>query len=280
MIDMTGRELAQDIKDNIAKEIKKGQLDLSLSVILVGNNPASEKYVEFKRRACEEVGIRYKLWRFPETATPSEVLSLIKKLNADEQVTGIIVQLPLPKNFVSDELLEAIDPAKDVDGLNSVNLGRLTKYLPGLYPATAEGVINLLRYYKIDLAGKRVVVVGQSNLVGRPLAQFLLNDHATVMMANSMTKDLAELTRNSDIIVTAVGKAKLITADMVPKGAVVVDVGTSLYEGKIVGDVDYESVSKVASHLTPCVGGVGPLTVAFLLSNVLKAAINDFGVHR
>ena len=272
MIEMTGRELAAAIRENEALEVVSQRLKLSLAVILIGNDPASEKYVEIKKQACEKAGIGFQLYRFSDSNSQTDVLKLIKKLNGDRKVTGIMIQLPLPDVFVSNELLEQIAPDKDVDGLTSVNLGRLVKGLPGLFPATPEGVVNLLRYYQIEITGKRVAVIGQSNLVGRPLAQMLLNDEATVLSANKFTENLREITLEADIVISAAGKPKLVKADMVKDGAIVIDVGTSLYRGKIVGDVDYKSVAKKASYITPSPGGVGPMTVAMLLSNILKAS--------
>jgi len=271
MVLMSGKELADSIKAGVRAEITANGLDVGLGVILIGDDPASEKYVEIKKKACEAAGIGFKLHRFTKSNSQDEVLSLIRKMNSDEKVTGMFIQLPLPDGFVPNELLEAIDPDKDVDGLNSVNLGKLIKGLPGLFPATPEGVINLLRYYQIPLAGSKVAIVGQSNLVGRPLSQMLLTEEATVISANKLTKELKEVTLEADIVISAVGKSKLITADMVKNDAVVIDVGTSLYKGKLVGDVDFVGVSKKASYLTPSPGGVGPMTVAMLLSNLVKA---------
>jgi methylenetetrahydrofolate dehydrogenase (NADP+) / methenyltetrahydrofolate cyclohydrolase len=271
MILMSGKELAAEIKENLKKEIAKDNIKLSLSVILIGNDPASEKFVEIKRRACEVAGIGFKLWRFDKNNSQTDILKLIDKLNADEEVTGIVVQLPLPGDFVPNEILQAIDPDKDVDGLTSTNLGKLLKGLDGLFPATPEGVMNLLKYYQIPSSGKKVTVVGQSNLVGKPLAQMLLNEDATVLIANSKTRDLKSLTLGSDIVISAAGCPNLITADMVSDGVVVIDIGTTLVDSKIVGDVDFENVSKKSSYITPNPGGVGPMTVAKLLSNVLKA---------
>lgn len=271
MILISGKELASEIKANVAAEVAKKRLKLSLSVILIGNDPASEKFVGIKRKACETAGIGFQLWRFTADNSQSEILKLINKLNRDKKVTGIVVQLPLPGDFVPNEILQAIDPAKDVDGLTSTNLGKLLKGLDGLFPATPEGVINLLRYYQITLSGKKVTVIGQSNLVGKPLAQMLLNEDATVLIANSKTKDLKSLTHESDIIISAAGVPKLIKADMISEGATVIDIGTTLVDGIIVGDVDFDRVSKKAGFITPNPGGVGPMTVAMLLSNVLKA---------
>jgi methylenetetrahydrofolate dehydrogenase (NADP+)/methenyltetrahydrofolate cyclohydrolase len=268
---MTGNELAEEIRVNIRNQIEKRKLKLKLAVILIGNDSASEKYVAIKEKACREVGIDFELFRFNESASQKEVLNKIEKLNRDHRITGIIVQLPLPGNLVPNEVLEAIDPIKDVDGLNSENLGKLVKGLEGLFPATPEGIINLFRYYQINLVGKKVVVVGQSNLVGRPLALMLLNEKATVFVANSKTVKLKGLTNSADIVISAVGSPKLIQANMVKKDAVIIDVGTTVVDNKIVGDVDFEKVFKKASYLTPNPGGVGPMTVAMLLSNILKA---------
>ncbi len=271
MTEMSGRELAKTIEEGVKEAALLSKRKYSLAVILIGDDPASEKYVQLKRQACERVGITMTLWRFDSAGKQADVLKLIAKLNRDKKTTGILIQLPLPGDYVPNELLEAIAPNKDVDGLSSVNLGRLIKGLPGLYPATPEGVINLLRYYQIDIAGKRVAVIGQSNLVGRPLAQMLLNEEATVLSANSLTKNLKAITSESDIVISAVGKRNLVKADMIKDGAVVIDIGTSFYQGKIVGDVDYKNVMKKAAYVTPSPGGVGPMTVSMLLSNVVKA---------
>jgi methylenetetrahydrofolate dehydrogenase (NADP+) / methenyltetrahydrofolate cyclohydrolase len=272
MILMSGKELAAAIKSDISLRIKENKLRLTLAVILIGHDAASEKYVSIKKQACEKVGIGFQLWRFTEENSQKDVLKLIQKLNRDKKVTGIIVQLPLPSDFIPNDLLEAIDPKKDVDGLNSVNLGRLVKGLSGLFPATPEGVINLLKYYQVPIVGKKVAVIGQSNLVGRPLAQMLLNDEATVLSANKFTENLREITLEADIVISAVGKHGLVKADMVKDGVIVIDIGTSMYRGKIAGDVDFRNVSKKASYITPSPGGVGPMTVAMLLSNVVKAS--------
>lgn len=269
---MSGKELAEIIKINLAEEVKSQKLKLTLAVIQIGNDPASKKYVSIKKRECEKVGIKFELHKFNENVSQTEILKLIYKLNINKKVTGIIVQLPLPDELIPNELLEAIEPKKDVDGLNSVNMGRLLKNLDGLYPATAEGVINLLRYYQIPVTGKKVCVIGQSNLVGKPLAQMLLNEEATVFVANNKTINLKQLTLESDIVISAVGHPNLIKANMIKKDSIVIDIGTTLLENRIVGDVDFEGVSKKASYITPSPGGVGPMTVAMLLSNVVKAS--------
>lgn len=271
MIEMTGGELAEIIETSISNEIKKGCLKLSLAVILIGSDKASEKYVALKQKACEKVNINFLLFRFTEKNSQIEILSLINKLNNDKNITGIMIQLPVPTGFVVEDLLEEILPTKDVDGLNSANFGKLEKNIPGLYPATAEGIINLLRYYQIQIAGKRVLVIGQGYLVGRPLISMLLNENATVLTANIQTKNLAELTAFADIIVSAAGCPKLLKGSMVKKNAVIIDAGTSLYHGKLTGDVDFSTLSSMASYITPNPGGVGPMTVAMLLSNVVKA---------
>ena len=271
MILMSGKELSATIRDQVAAEINKDKLSLCLAVILIGSDPASEKYVGIKEKACMAVGIDFKMFRFTENDKQALVLQLIQKLNNDNKITGIIVQLPIPVVFDTNELLEAIAPAKDVDGLNSNNLGRLMKRMPGLFPATPEGVINLCKYYQIPLVGSKVAMVGQSNLVGRPLSIMLLNEKATVSIASSKTKNLKELTLNSDIVISAVGKPSLIKAGMINKSTVVIDIGTSVIESKIVGDVDFDKVAKKASYITPSIGGVGPMTVAMLISNTLKA---------
>ena len=268
---MSGKELSATIREQVATDIVKDKLSLCLAVILIGSDPASEKYVGIKERACMAVGIDFKMFRFKENDKQALVLQLIQKLNNDNKITGIIVQLPIPVVFDTNELLEAIAPAKDVDGLNSINLGRLMKRMPGLFPATPEGVINLCKYYQIPLVGSKVAMVGQSNLVGRPLSIMLLNEKSTVSIASSKTKNLKELTLNSDIVISAVGKPSLIKAGMINKSTVVIDIGTSVIEGKIVGDVDFDKVSKKASYITPSIGGVGPMTVAMLISNTLKA---------
>lgn len=275
MILMDGKSLASETKKRLKEEIKSMSKTPGLAVILVGENPASKKYVQMKERACDEVGISHKVHRLEENVSDSEIEELILKLNKDESIDGIIVQLPLSKHRNTNEILENIDPSKDVDGLTITNIGRLEKNLPGLFPATPFGVIEMLKKYNIDLAGKNAVVVGRSNLVGKPLAQLLLNAGATVTIAHSKTKNIGGVTKNADILVSAVGKPGLITADMVKDQAVVIDVGTTEQDKKLKGDIDFSQVSKKASYITPVPGGVGPMTVAMLLSNVVKAAKNN-----
>lgn len=271
MILMSGIKLAEKIKKDIKKEIDINRLKISVAVILIGNDEASEKYIAIKKREAEKIGINFSLFRIREKNNQTRVINLINKLNLDKNVTGIVVQLPLPKGFIPNEILEAIDPKKDVDGLNSANLGRLIKGIDGIFPATPVGTIRLLKNFKIPLVSRKIVVIGQSNLVGKPLAQMLLNEKATVTVANKDTINLMKITRESDIVISAVGKPKLITAEMINPGVVVIDIGTTVRNGKIYGDVDFDKVSRKASYITPNPGGIGPMTVAILLSNLLKA---------
>lgn len=263
MILMTGKELAAEIKQALAGEVKARDLKLKLVVIQVGDNEASSKYIAMKGKACESVGIAFEHIHFKDTVTEIEIYNKITDINKDKGVTGVIVQLPLPGSLDTDKIVDFIDPTKDVDGLTTENMGRLTRGLEGLFPATAEGVINLLRYYDIPLSGANAVVIGRSNLVGKPLALMLLTESATVTICHSKTKDISKYTKQADVVIAAVGKQNLLTADMISHGAVVVDVGQ---------DVDFDIISTVAGFLTPPTGGVGPMTVAMLLSNVVKAA--------
>ena len=276
MTTMIGRELAQEIKSQLAAKIKKLEVKPALVVIQVGKNTASNRYIAMKEKAAKEIGVNFELISFPTKTTKDELRAKLYDLNNDNTVSGVIVQLPLPKNIDVDFVLESILPSKDVDGLTPMNIGRLSKGAECLAPATAEGVINLLRYYGIQIKGVNAVVVGRSNLVGKPTAQMLLNEGATVTICHSKTKDLSKYTKTADIVVSAVGKPNLVTAKMVKRGAVVIDVGVSFIDGKVVGDVDFKNVSKVASLITPPAGGVGPMTVAMLLSNVVKTTEIDY----
>ena len=263
MITMSGKDLAAEIRANLAIEIAQEHLIPRLAVIQVGENEASSKYIKMKGRACDEVGIGFEHIQLAADVADENIQAYIDELNLNDSVTGIIVQLPLPKRYDTEFILEAISPNKDVDGLTRENEDRLQKHQEGLYPATAEGVINLLRYYNITLKGANTVVLGRSRLVGKPIAKLLEFEGAKVTVCHSKTPDIGVFTKKADIIVSAVGKHNLITADMVKAGAVVVDVGM---------DVDFEGVSAVAGYLTPPTGAVGPMTVAMLLSNVIKAA--------
>jgi len=262
MILMSGKELATAIKSGLTKEIAQFDVKPKLAVIQVGDDEASTKYISMKQKACELVGIGFEHIHLEEKATATEISSRIQEQNDRDDVTGIIVQLPLPKALDADTLVDLIYPEKDVDGLTTYNAGRLIRGLEGLFPATAEGVINLLRFYEVPMVGVNAVVVGRSNLVGKPIASMLLAEGATVTICHSQTPDISEYTKRASIIVSAVGKRNLITAGMIKDGATVIDVGI---------DVDFEGVSQVAGQLTPAIGGVGPMTVAMLLSNVAKA---------
>ncbi len=273
---LNGKDVAEKIYEDLKKEVEKLEAGPTLAVILVGNNPVSLSYVGIKEKAAKKIGIGFQRVDFsPSTSlrvNEQEILNKIIELNANPEISGIIVQLPLPKDLNQNQILNAILPEKDVDGLTIENLGRLFRGEDGLRPATPLGVIRLLSAYKIKIAGKNVVIVGRSNLVGKPLAHLFLEKDATVTVCHSKTKDLKSHTLMADILVSAAGKPGLIKEDMVKKGAVVVDVGATKVGGKIKGDVDFEKVKKVASYITPIPGGIGPMTVAMLLSNVALAA--------
>jgi methylenetetrahydrofolate dehydrogenase (NADP+)/methenyltetrahydrofolate cyclohydrolase len=273
---LDGNAVAQKIREGLRAEVDQLRVrgvTPGLAVILAGEDPASQVYVRNKAKATEGVGIVSSVHRLPASTSEEEVLSLIRRLNADPAVHGILVQLPLPPQIRKGRVLESLDPAKDVDGFHPANMGRLLAGNPAFIPCTPLGVMTLLGHYGIHVEGKRAVVVGRSMLVGKPLAMLLLAAHATVTLAHSKTADLQAVCREAEILVAAVGKPRLITADMVRKGAVVVDVGiTRLPDGKLIGDVDFEAVRKKASAISPVPGGVGPMTVAMLLHNTVHAA--------
>ena len=270
---INGKAVSDHIKFQVKNEIDDLGLDVSLAVVVVGNDPASKIYVNNKKKACESVGINSLEYNLPEEVSEVELLNLIDYLNIAECVHGILVQLPLPKHINKDKVLERISPAKDVDGFTSVNTGKLWLGNYDLVPCTAMGIIELLDYYDIDIEGKNCVIVGRSNIVGKPLAALLLERNATVTVCHSKTKDLYKHTSNADILISAVGKPKFITWGLVKKGAVVIDVGINRDEnGKLCGDVDAENVEDKATMLTPVPGGVGPMTVAMLMKNTLIAA--------
>ncbi len=247
---------------------------IGLAVILVGQHPASVAYVRQKRIAAEKVGMRFFEVGLPASISEKQLLCKIKELNCDCKIHGFIVQLPLPKKINSQKILESISPAKDVDGFHPLNFGRGFLSLPTLLPATPAGILRLLDEYKMPLKGQEVVVVGHSNIVGKPLAMLLLNRNATVIVCHEFTRDLKRFTKTADIVISATGVPKLIRASMLKKGCVVVDCGCAKIGDKIVGDVDFESVSKIAKAITPVPGGVGPMTVATLIENTLRAAEN------
>jgi len=273
MID--GRAVAKAFKEEIAlrtqEMIAKG-VTPHLAVVLVGENPASQVYVRNKENGCIKAGIRSTVIRMDENATQQELEETVIRLNQDSSVHGILVQLPLPKHLDEASVLRLIDPDKDVDGFHAMNSGRLMNGQKGFVPCTPLGVMKLLESYDIDPCGRHAVVIGRSNIVGKPMAMLLLGANATVTVCHSRTQNLAEITRQADILVAAVGRANFVTADMVKPGAAVIDVGINRVDGKIVGDVDYDAVSEVAGYITPVPGGVGQMTIAMLLANTLDAA--------
>ncbi|MDD2205932.1 MAG: bifunctional methylenetetrahydrofolate dehydrogenase/methenyltetrahydrofolate cyclohydrolase FolD [Aminobacterium sp.] len=272
---LDGKKVAADVRASIKKEVDslkaEGKHIPGLAVVLVGENPASKVYVGQKEKKCKEVGFNSFLHKLPATTTEEELLKLIETLNNDKAVDGILVQLPLPPQIGTNKILKAIDPLKDVDGFHPVNMGNLVTGLPAVHPCTPKGIMYMLDAYNIDIEGKHAVVVGRSNIVGKPIAHLLLDRNATVTICHSRTRDLASIVRQADIVVAAVGKPHLITASMVKEGAVIVDVGMNRLEEGLVGDVDFEAVAEVASWITPVPGGVGPLTIAMLLQNTLEA---------
>lgn len=270
---LDGKALSEELIDSVKDEATK--LKPKLAVILVGEDPASLIYTKNKKRACERVGIDYIERRFPAAITQEELIEEIEDINQDSAINGMIVQLPLPDHIYIPEIIRAIDPKKDVDGFHAYNIGKmfLSPEFEDLPPATPLGIVKLLDHYNISIQGKEVVVVGHSNIVGKPISVMMLNRNATVTTCHIYTKDLASHTKRADILIVAVGKPNLITADMVKKGAVVVDVGMNRAEdGKLCGDVDFENVSKIAGYITPVPGGAGPMTVAALILNTVHAA--------
>jgi len=273
---LDGKKLSQKIKEEVKKEasaLKEKGITPGLAVILVGNDPASQVYVGMKAKACKESGIYSVVHEFPETITEKELLETIEMINKNPNIHGLLIQLPLPKHIDTTKVLEAVDPAKDVDGFHPYNVGRLVAGLDSFAPCTPLGVMEMFKEYNIDVKGLDACVVGASNIVGKPMQALLLNEFATVDICHIHTKDLAAHTKRADIVIVGVGKINLITADMVKDGAIVVDIGINKTEdGKLVGDVDFENVSKKASYITPVPGGVGPMTIAMLLKNTIKAA--------
>ncbi len=269
LIILDGKKTAETLMKKIAADVAAIGEDITLALIMVGNNPASQVYVRNKIKACDEVGIKVREFFLDEKIPQKELLRIIAECNDDPSVNGILVQLPLPSHLSESEIINAIDPQKDVDGLTIVNQGKLMAGADAIAPATPKGVITLLQKYFVEIAGKNAVVVGRSKLVGKPAALLLLQKNATVTIAHSKTANLRDVTKRADILVVAVGKPNFITADMVKKDAVVVDVGINKVEGKIVGDVDFAAVKEVASYITPVPKGVGPMTIVSLLENIL-----------
>ena len=273
-----GKKISQDLKDEVkaqVAELKANGVEVTLAVILVGNDPASTVYVGNKKKACEYTGINSKSFELPEETTEEELLKLIKDLNEDESVNGILVQLPLPKHIDEDKVIRAIDPDKDVDGFHPESVGRLSIGVPGFVSCTPAGVIELLKRSGTELDGANAVVVGRSNIVGKPMGILLLRENATVTICHSHTKNLKEICKNADVLVVAIGQPKFIDGSYIKEGATVIDVGIHRIDGtkKLCGDVDFESAEKVAGKITPVPGGVGPMTIAELMNNCLQSAL-------
>ncbi len=268
---MVSTNLKNELKEKVETLKKIYNITPKLSIVLVGANPASQVYVKNKIKACEYTGIIPELINVEDTITEVELLAIVDKLNNDDSVHGIIVQLPLPKHINEQVIIDAINNKKDVDGFGIENKGRLFCGLDSLHSATPEGIMTLLDAYNIPIEGKHAVVVGRSNIVGKPIAMLLLAKNATVTITHSRTNDLASITKQADILVVAIGKAKYVTSDMVKEGAIVIDVGINRIDGKLYGDVDFENVANKTSYITPVPGGVGPLTIASLLKNTLIA---------
>ncbi|QIW15409.1 bifunctional methylenetetrahydrofolate dehydrogenase/methenyltetrahydrofolate cyclohydrolase [Pasteurellaceae bacterium RH1A] len=272
---ISGTALAANIKAEVAQKLashlEAGKRPAGLAVVLVGADPASQVYVNSKRKTCAEIGIQSKSYDLPESTSEAELLALIEELNQDEAVDGILVQLPLPKQIDSTKVIEAIAPHKDVDGFHPYNVGRLCQRIPTLRACTPYGVMKLLEQTGLDLYGKHAVIVGASNIVGRPMALELLLGGCTVTVTHRFTQDLASHVKQADILVVAVGKPQFIPGEWIKEGAVVIDVGINRLEGKLVGDVEYEVAAQRAGFITPVPGGVGPMTVAMLMHNTLQA---------
>lgn len=267
-----GKAVSQKVKDEIRAEIERDGLDIGLAVVIVGNNQASRVYVNNKKKACEVCGIKSYEYALPEETYEEQLLELVDTLNNDKNINGILVQLPLPKQINEEKIIERISPLKDVDAFNAVNVGKIMIGNYAFLPCTPAGVMELIHSTGTEISGKECVVIGRSNIVGKPMAMLLLHENATVTICHSRTKNLAEVCRRADILVSAVGKADFVTADMVKDGAVVIDVGMNRNaENKLCGDVKYDEVEPKASFITPVPGGVGPMTIAMLMKNTLMA---------
>lgn len=277
-----GKLVSEKTRENIKEEVQKIKEEFGvcpgLAVIVVGNNPASAVYVRNKHKACLDVGINSYQIELPESTTQEELLDRISELNKNEAVNGILVQLPLPPHISEFEVIKAISPKKDVDAFHAENIGKIMIGKYDFLPCTPAGIIKLLDFYNIAISGKKCVVVGRSNIVGKPMAMLLLEQHGTVTVCHSKTSNISDITKEADILIVAIGKPKFITADMVKDGAVVIDVGINRTDaGKLVGDIDFDSVVNVASYVTPVPGGVGPMTITMLLENTLTAAKKQIG---
>lgn len=267
-----GKEISQMVKDELRERVKKEKIEATLAVIQVGSDPASTVYVGNKKKACEYIGIRSLAFELPEETKEEKLLDLVRELNDREDVDGILVQLPLPAHMDEDKVIQTISPKKDVDGFHPQSVGALSIGQPGFVSCTPAGVIQLLKRSGVEIEGKECVIVGRSNIVGKPMALLMLRENATVTVCHSRTKDLKEVTRRADILIVAIGKPGFITKEYVKEGAVVIDVG--IHRGadkKLCGDVDFEGVEPVASAITPVPGGVGPMTIAMLMNNCVEA---------
>ena len=267
-----GKKISAQVKDECRERVAAEGLDVTLAVIQVGNDPASAVYVGNKKKACEYTGMHSLSYELPEETTEEELLALVEKLNQDEKVHGILVQLPLPRHIDEDKVIEAISPKKDVDGFHPQSVGALSIGQPGFVSCTPAGVIQLLKRSGVEMDGRECVIVGRSNIVGKPMAMLMLRENATVTVCHSHTKDLKEVTKRADILIVAIGKPKFITREYVKEGAVVIDVGIHRGENnKLCGDVDFDDVEPVVSAITPVPGGVGPMTIAMLMNNCVEA---------
>lgn len=271
-----GKNLAKNIRGSLkdeVKELKNAEIYPKLAVIMVGDDKASKVYVKNKSKACEDVGIAYEEYLLPASTKMQELLELIEKLNNDETIHGILVQSPLPNGLDANEAFRTISPKKDVDGFHPINVGKLSLNQDCFISCTPYGIIKMLESYNIPIEGANAVIIGRSNIVGKPLAKCLLNKNATVTVCHSKTKNLKEITKNADILIAAIGKPKFVTEDMVKNGATVIDVGINRTDdGKLVGDTDFENIKEKVQYITPVPGGVGPMTIAMLMYNVVKAA--------
>lgn len=273
---LNGKELAQKLQQEMTQEVtelKEKGLQPGLAVILVGEDPASQVYVRNKERAANNMGMYSVVYRLPETTSEADLIAKIEELNHDDKVHGILVQLPLPKHINEDLVLDTIDPAKDVDGFHPMNLGNLFAGKPTMIPCTPAGIMELIKLSGLDLAGKNAVIIGRSNIVGKPIAHLLLQANATVTICHSKTKDLPKVAKQADVLVVAIGRANFVTADFVKEGAVVIDVGINRDENnKLTGDVKFDEVAPLTSYITPVPGGVGPMTITMLMRQTIDAA--------
>ena len=267
-----GKRISAEVKDECKERVKREQLDITLAVIQVGNDPASTVYVGNKKKACEYIGIHSLAYELPEKTSEKELLELVEKLNKDDEVHGILVQRPLPEHIDEDKVIRKISPKKDVDGFHPQSVGALSIGQAGFVSCTPAGIVQLLKRSGVETEGKECVIVGRSNIVGKPMALLMLRENATVTVCHSRTKNLKEVTKRADILIVAIGKPKFITAAYVKEGAVVIDVGIHRNENnKLCGDVDFDSVAPLASAITPVPGGVGPMTIAMLMNNCVEA---------